>query len=136
MPVRFRKQDEEGYVLEVRVPRDLFGGQSIVARPLPAWRHVCYLTTAGALGMGDPWGPRGRNWVAMLGDRATTPSRTRKGVVAAWVSVLEGELKRDTNRINFIRDPYDARLEGEKLFVMDRQLVVEELRRHFPRADA
>lgn len=135
MPVRFKK-GEEGYVLEVKPPRDQFGGQSIVARPMPRWKHVCYLTAAGALGMVDPWGPRGRDWVAMLGDKATSPNRTRKGAVAAWVSVLESELKRDKNRINFIRDPYEARLEGDKLFVMDRQLIVEELRRHFPRADA
>lgn len=127
MPVRF-KRAEEGYALEVKLS----------APPLPRthWKHVCYLSPAGALGLANPWGPRGRDWVAMLGDKTASPSRTRKGAVAAWVTALESELKRDKNRINFIRDAYDARLEWERLFVTDRQLIVEELRRHFPRADA
>jgi hypothetical protein len=128
MPVRFKRTDEEGYALEVKLP--------VPDGKRGSWKHVCYLTRAGDLGMVDPWGPKGGYWCAMLGDRATSPSRVRKTAVAAFVSMLERDLKRDTNRINFIRDPYDARLEGEKLFVMDRQLVVEELRRHFPRADA
>ena len=83
MPVRFKK-GEEGYVLEVKLPSP--------ALPRTCWTHVCYLTTAGALGIVDFWGPRGRDWVALLGGKATSPNRTRKGAVAAWVSGLVTEL--------------------------------------------
>lgn len=135
MPIRFKK-GEEGYALEVKTPRDTFGRQSIAAIPYSSWKHVCYLTSAVDLGMVPPWGPQGDHWVAVLGKRATAPCRTRKGAVAAWVSTMEYDLRRDRNRINFIRDAYDARLEGEKLFIEDRQRIVEELRKHFPGEDS
>ncbi len=83
--------------------------------------------------MVDPWGPTGRFWVAMVGNQATPPNKTRKGAVGAWVSHLEADLRRDDNRIRFIRDAYDARLEGEKLFTEQRRAVIEELRKFYPK---
>lgn len=123
MPVRFKNHEEEGYALEVKVAGAL---------PRSPWKHVCYLTWAGALGIVDPWGPTARFWVALLKNGATLPNKTRKGAVEAWVCLAEAELKRDDNRINFIRDAYDARIEGERLFTEQRRAVIEELRKFYP----
>lgn len=125
MPVRFKKMDEEGYDLEVKLPL-----------PKSHWKFLCYLTDAGSLGMVDPWGPTGRYWVALVGNQGTSPTRTRRGAVMAWASFMETEIAKDLGFVASIQDAEEARVEKERLRLEDRQLIVEELRRHFPRANA